>query len=327
MKFPPTYTKNENISNLLHTLDVLKKAFELVSPPKQTLTYLRRASHLKSSLYSARIEGNPLELHDVSDTSINISGSIHKQEIANILKAMSFIDQISTIVVDIPFLLSLHKDVLNQLSSSAGKFRIEESAIFNQAGIAVYLAPAPQSIRQLANELCTYYKTSNDPVPIKAAVSHIWFEKIHPFADGNGRVGRLLSYAILKSAGYDFGGIVPIEEYIESHRSEYYQTLGKDVQNVTLFVEYYLNALASQAHTSLEEVKNPVPHHRAHLLPRRAELLDIISDHHAVSFDFLTRRFRAIPTSTLHYDLAQLVKSGYITKLGSTRGTLYTIKQ
>ena len=86
MKFPPIYTKNQQINTLLTELDVLKKAFELITPAKQTLTYLRRASHLKSSLYSARIEGNPLELHDVSDTPIVISGSIHKQEIANILK-------------------------------------------------------------------------------------------------------------------------------------------------------------------------------------------------------------------------------------------------
>ena len=326
MKFPPIYTKNQQINTLLTELDVLKKAFELITPAKQTLTYLRRASHLKSSLYSARIEGNPLELHDVSDTPIDISGSIHKQEIANILKAMSTIDQISTIVVDIPFLLSLHKDVLNEISSSAGKLRIEESAIFNQAGIAVYLAPAPQSISPLLDELCRFCTSENDPIPIKAAISHIWFEKIHPFVDGNGRVGRLLSLAILKTAGYDFGGIVPIEEYIESHRQEYYDVLGKDIQDVTPFIEYYLTAIVSQANKSLVEINNPVPKHRAELLPRRAELLDIIKDHKTVTFDFLTRRFRAIPTSTLHYDLIQLIKKGYIIKLGSTRGTLYAIK-
>ena len=107
---------------------------------------------------------------------------------------------------------------------------------------------------------------------------------------------------------------------------DYYYTLGKDVQDITPFIEYFLTALTSQANTSLEEIKKPIPEHRAYLLPRRAEILDIIKDHHTVSFDFLTRRFRAIPTSTLHYDLLRLTKAGHITKLGSTRGALYIIK-
>ena len=67
----------------------------------------------------------------------------------------------------------------------------------------------------------------------------------------------------------------------------------------------------------------PVYIRSSNLLPRRSELLEIIKDHHIVTFDFLSRRFRAVPTRTLHFDLSQMAKQGYIKKLGNTRGAVY----
>ncbi len=59
------------------------------------------------------------------------------------------------------------------------------------------------------------------------------------------------------------------------------------------------------------------------LSPRRQEIIATINEHRQTSFDFLSRNFRGVKPSTLHYDLQQLVKSGYIKKLGSTRGVVY----
>ena len=61
------------------------------------------------------------------------------------------------------------------------------------------------------------------------------------------------------------------------------------------------------------------------LLPRRKEILEIIKDHRMISFDFIKRRFMAVPESTLHYDLKQLRSKGFIKKLGATRGVVYNI--
>ena len=62
------------------------------------------------------------------------------------------------------------------------------------------------------------------------------------------------------------------------------------------------------------------------LLPRRREVLEIIKDHKIVSFDFIRRRFVAVPDSTLHYDLKHLMNRGFIKKLGATRGVVYEKK-
>jgi Fic family protein len=180
----------------------------------------------------------------------------------------------------------------------------------------------------LLDALCVYANTTKDASPVTAGVAHIWFEKIHPFLDGNGRAGRLLSSYILKKGGYDFSGLVPFEQYLDEHRDDYYYFLGRDRQDVTEFVEFYLTALLSQARVSLKAAHEAgEPDKYAHLLPRRAEIMRIIEDHKVISFDFLARRFRAIPTRTLHYDLSQLTQAGLVQKMGSTRGVVYTVKE
>ncbi len=64
---------------------------------------------------------------------------------------------------------------------------------------------------------------------------------------------------------------------------------------------------------------------QSYLSPRRYELVEIIREHRLVSFDFLHRRFVKVPTRTLHYDIAQLIRFGYIRRLGITRGALYAL--
>ncbi|MCJ7826421.1 Fic family protein, partial [Patescibacteria group bacterium] len=182
-------------------------------------------------------------------------------------------------------------------------------------------------IKKLLTDLCDRTNAGEFPAPIVSAVSHIWFEKIHPFTDGNGRVGRLLASWILQKEGYDFAGIVPFEQFLDEHRQEYYDGLLPDKQNVTLFVEFFLGALLSQVRVSLEEIKHPPLEFQSNLLPRRQEILNIIRDHVTVSFDFISRRFRKIPSSTLHYDLLDLQKKGLVEKIGTTRGALYREKR
>jgi len=323
MKFPPLYILNDTIRTHLHDLDVLKEAFALVPLPETTAVNLRRMSILKSSLYSARIEGNPLAISDVTHEILRNPREVHKREIGNILRAFTYADRYRKKQISIPYIRALHAIVLHGLSGQAGHFRQEESAIYNTAGIAVYLTPAPADIHRLLDAWCGWVGDTHDAPPVKAAVSHVWFEKIHPFMDGNGRVGRLLTSSILKRGGFDFGGIVPFEQYLDEHRQEYYDALMVDRQDVTGFVEFFLNALVTQARTSLKEAQNPPAVAQSTLLPRRQEILNIIRDHRMVSFDFIARRFHGTPARTLHYDLQQLMKKGLVKKLGTTRGVEY----
>lgn len=327
MKFPPVFTVTPTIQKLLYELDVLKAGYELHPVPAAQVINLRRASLLKSSLYSARIEGNPLKLTDVDDVHPSDT-DVHKIEVGNLVSAYEQLSDIIGQNVTPDTLKKLHSVVLRDLSAGAGYLRTEESAIYNQSGTVVYLTPAPQGVYTLLDELCVYVNETRDAPPVVAGMAHIWFEKIHPFLDGNGRVGRLLSAYVLHKGGYDFSGLVPFEQYLDEHRDDYYHFLGRDKQDVTEFVEFYLAALFSQAKISLKAAyESGKPDKYVQLLPRRAEIMRLIEDHKVVTFDFLARRFRAVAVRTLHNDLSQLVKAGLVQKMGSTRGVCYTVKE
>ena len=91
---------------------------------------------------------------------------------------------------------------MRYLLARPGILRWEMGALFNREGIAVYLPPPPLSVPYLINHLLTYVNSNQERFPlIKAFVTHLIFEKIHPFADGNGRVGRLLLNALALQQG------------------------------------------------------------------------------------------------------------------------------
>jgi Fic family protein len=227
--------------------------------------------------------------------------------------------------ISIQLLKNFHKEVVTGILADAGYLRTEESAIFTMAGIAVYLPPAPSQIIPLLSELCMYINTATDHPLVIAASSHFWFEKIHPFLDGNGRVGRLLSFWILQKKNFSLSEYVAIEEYFDLHRDEYYSALSKDSQDITHFIHFFINSFYKQATYVLEhKPKMSIPSDLEMLLPRRAEIVQIVRDHVTVSFDFLQRRFQKIPERTLHNDISQLIKKGYITRKGTTRGALYS---
>lgn len=322
------YKKTPEVEKHLHNLDVFKRLIDLLPQLPHLEENLRRKTLLKSSLFSAKIEGNRLNLEDVDFDSNIRSSNIEKLEVYNILHALNEINSREIPQkLDRDFILKLHKIVLKDISADAGHFRIEPGAIFNQAGVAVYITPPPNQIGELIDKFIEQVSSSQEPGPVNSAISHFSFEKIHPFLDGNGRVGRLISVYILRNSGYGFRGIVSFEEYLNDNRQTYYDLLASTKKDVTEFVEFFLEALNNQAEKTVESMKNIEKEKpEDSLLPRRREILEIIKDHGMVTFDFLRRRFYKIPDSTLHYDLKMLQKSGFIRKLGTTRGVCYMIK-
>lgn len=288
---------------------------------------IQRVNLLKSSLFSARIEGNPLK---ISDFELGAETEEEKKkEIFNIVKAINFIDKnIKKNVLTKDIILNLHALVLKDITPDAGNFRNEVSAIFNESGVAVYMPPPPSQISKLLDNLLVYVNSEEKFPPIVSFVAHLIFEKIHPFLDGNGRVGRLLISAILKLKGWDFSLAVPFEEYLDEHKDEYYFYLDQGLQNTNSYLEFMLGAFYQQ----IEKIKDQIDKElakEAHpfLPPRQEEVLNIIKDQIIVSFDMIRRRFMQVPERTLRYDLKKLLDRRIIEKSGETRGRYYRIKK
>lgn len=324
MKIPPSYQITPDILELIAKIDANRIYFNSVPILPQIREKIQRVSLLKSSLYSARIEGNPLTMENVDITK----DQQKKLEVFNILSAIKFIEKKrnSKILLSGKDILNLHRLVMRNLNPEAGRFRTEVGAIFNQAGIAIYVSPPPSRISGLLENLLTFINSDKEKFPIITAfIAHLIFEKIHPFIDGNGRVGRLLISNILMIKNWRLNPDIVLEEYLDDHKEDYYYFLDTGMKNPQEYLLFMLKAFWLQtekikAQITIESEKNE----KIILPPRQEEIFNIIADHKMVPFDIIRRRFLAIPERTLRYDLKKLQNKGLVQKVGSTKGSFYS---
>lgn len=324
MLIPPKYTLTLKITQLLQEIEINKAVINSLNITKEIELNLRRQSSLKSSLFSAKIEGNTLRLEELTKLSTKDQRKI---EVFNILKALNLIYSNKTKTITSKDILTFHKIVMANLvdKKELGHFRKEAGAIFNTAGVVVYLPPRPSQVLFLINNLIKFINSKKEPfVIVKAALVHFSFEKIHPFLDGNGRVGRLLLQAILQKENYGMKGLLNLEEYLDQERSDYYRFLENSEKDVTEYLEFMLECMAKAA----DEAKNKIllaqnGSGKDLLLPRREEILNIIKDHGMVNFDIIRRRFLGVNERTLRYDLKKLADGGFVKKRGTTKGVYY----
>ncbi|OGK39541.1 hypothetical protein A2954_07720 [Candidatus Roizmanbacteria bacterium RIFCSPLOWO2_01_FULL_37_12] len=321
MKIPPNYQISSEILEHISKIDSYRLFFKDKKIPDELKNNIQRISLLKSSVFSARIEGNTLTVENVEVAK----DKQKKLEIYNILNAVQNLNRIikPDHIIDLKIIQNTHALVMKNLSPDKGKFRMEITAIFNQAGVAIYTTPPPEKVSSLLSQLNIYINSNEEKFPlITALISHLVFEKIHPFLDGNGRVGRLLIFAILKSKNYDFGFFVPFEEYLDNHKSDYYYYLDTGLQNTNNYLVFMLKSFLSQVEDLKKRIED-MENKKVILPPRLDEIFNIIKDHPMITFDFIRRRFLKVPERTLRYDLKKLADKNLILKVGNTRGSYY----
>lgn len=321
---PPTFLMTPELIELLIKIDANLIYLSSVSLPNLLKDKIRRTSFLRSSLFSARIEGNTLTYEHINQEDDETD---EKKEIFNILKAVQFVESTdSSSKITLKTILTLHSLVLSGLSDDGGFFRTEPSAIFNAAGVAVYITPSPNKIPQLTKQMLRYSNSKDEKFPlVNAFISHLIFEKIHPFVDGNGRVGRLLVFAILKSKQKADPFFIPFEEYLDDHKEEYYYHLNKGLKNTNDYLMFMLEAFYEQTEKTKQMVADEMGKEQHLLTPRQEEIYNIIKDHRIVSLDEIKRRFMAAPKRTLSFDLKKLMDKGLVVKIGKTKGSYYQL--
>ncbi len=323
MIIPPKYSITQEMIELLGKIEGNRQYLKSLNISSIINQKIQRISLLKSSLFSAKIEGNPLSLDDYKRST----DKIKKLEILNILKSINYISKQKINIINISLIKTIHRLAMNNVHYQAGNFRREMSAIFNQAGVAAYVCPPPEQIMQSINRLTSYINSDEEKFPlIKAFITHLMFEKIHPFLDGNGRVGRLIIYLICKKDHYQFYPNISFEEYLNEHKNDYYYYLDIGLKSTNDYLLFMLKAFYEQTEKLKKEIEKEVSNKtKIFLPPRQEEILLIIKDHQIVSLDFIKRRFLKVPSRTLRYDLKKLCDKNLVIKIGKTKGSYYKI--
>lgn len=321
MKIPPDFTITPSHLALLSEIESMRLYVEKNHVNIPISNSLRRNSFLKSSLYSARIEGNTLSEISIQEENTDVE----TREIINIMKTLEYIDTTHISKIDHTVIRTFHSMIGEGLFPDKGTYRNEVSGIFNREGMVVYMPPPPTQVVNLLNALIGYIQNENNFPLVTAFVAHLVFEKIHPFLDGNGRVGRALIPSVLKCKGYAIPFPVTIEEYLDNHRDEYYDVLLNGMTDTNKYVKFMLSAYLKQMKKTIEKLeelsqKSPL---LLELTARQEEIYTIIKEHRSVSLNFIVRRFLKVSERTLRNDLAKLIEKKLVVKIGNTKGVEY----
>lgn len=318
MKPPYQITKRiiELIASISEKVGEVNAAY-LYKPP----TELRRKNRIRTIQSSLRIEGNSLSLGQVTAILDNRRIIAPQKDIIEVKNAIKAYDNLENFnATSLASFCNAHSILMNGLIEDAGTIRTKSVGIIKGATVT-HIAPPGYIVKSLVKNLFDYLKKDKDLILIKSCVFNYEIEFIHPFMDGNGRMGRLWQTLILKkySPVFEF---LPIESLIKARQSEYYRVLGESDNNgdSTGFIEFMLQII----NESIEEL---LANQNVNLTSqdRIAIFEEKIRKSTFNRKDYM-RQFKDISTATASRDLKLAVDAGIIEKSGDKRTTIYKYK-
>ena len=249
MKQPPFQITNRMIDRIS---EISEQVGRLSSSAGRSVDpVLRRQNRIRTIHGSLAIEQNTLTLEQVTAVLNGKRVLAPPKDIAEVKNAYEIyerLDQLDPYSVD--DLLAAHGVMTRGLVEESGEFRSRPVGVVDQEGRIVHFGTLPQYVPGVVSELLEWTKNSDLHMLIRSCVFHYEFELIHPFADGNGRIGRLWHTLLLSKWNPAFAWL-PVESIIHDHQREYYQAINvsNDAGESTQFIEFMLSVI----HASLME--------------------------------------------------------------------------
>lgn len=275
-KYLPPYDITEEMleltSEIMELLGELKNVNTLEKLPR-----LRRVNRIKSIHSSLAIENNTLSLKQVTDV-IEGKRVLGPEDdiiaVKNAFEVYNNLDEINPFSVD--DLIQTHGIVMNGLVEEAGQIRTSSVGVINQNGEVIHVAPTAKMVNGFITQLFDWVNSSKAQMLIKSSVFHYEFEFIHPFQDGNGRMGRLWQTALLASWKPIFKWI-PIESIIKDNLEDYYKaiTLSTSEGKSNKFIVFMLEVIKS----ALNDITKDTRNHYNHISNQITALMAVIESY------------------------------------------------
>ena len=235
---------------------------------------LRRFGRIRSIHSSLAIENNTLTMDQVTDIIDGKRVLGDPNEILEVKNAQAAYKELENAdAFSMNDMLRTHKIMMNGLIEENGRFRTVNAGVFTTDGQAVHKAPQPSQVPGFMKGLFDWLRDSGTHALISSSVFHYEFEFIHPFRDGNGRMGRLWQTAILMRWKPIFMWI-PIESVIRERQAKYYDAIRTSTKNGNSneFIIYMLNAILD----AVKAIVSDAQKHMNHMNDRVRDLLDAL---------------------------------------------------
>lgn len=281
---------------------------------------LRKQNRIKTIKSSLQIEGNTLTIEQITALIENKRVVGPKKDITEVQNAIQVYDElISYKPHSEKAFLKAHAALMKGLLDPVGKYRNQSVGIVKGEKLE-HVAPPFQNVPYLMKDLFAYLKDSDELTLIKSCVFHYEMEFIHPFLDGNGRMGRLWQTVILLQ-DFPVFEFLPFEKLISETQNEYYQSLSESdkLGKSTPFIEYMLEVIDK----SLAELLN--------YSQRNLKDTDRLAYFLGQGFTEFTRKdymrvFKDISTATASRDLKKGLEMNLFESSGKLNKTRYFIK-
>lgn len=241
--YAPPYQTTDDITVLV--VEICEEIERISVLQKDHITPKHKKDNLICTIHSTlAIENNSLSMSQVTaicEGKRVLGNPVEVREVKNTYDAYKLLPELNPLDVD--SLLKVHSLMMTGLIPDNGKFRSQGVGVFNGEKI-IHMAPPAALVPSQVHNLISWYKESNLHPLIKSAVFHYEFEFIHPFADGNGRVGRMWHTLLLGKWKEPFYWL-PIDALILSRRQEYYSTFNQanNTADSACFVELLLEII------------------------------------------------------------------------------------
>ena len=285
---------------------------------------LRKANRIKTIHSSLAIEHNTLSLKQVTaivDGKHVLGAPNEIQEVKNALQAYQLMTQLDAYKEK--DLLKAHKLMMQALVDKSGCYRTAGVGVFD-GDQCIHMAPPAERVPQLMHDLFEWVKKTDVHPLVSSCVFHYEFEFIHPFIDGNGRMGRYWQTMLLARWKGIFAWI-PVETIVKDHQQDYYDVIAKcdAAGNSTAFIEFMLRCLLdamNQIEAEPEEVPNKVADKVADKVANKSaqKVLMLLYENGHLTRDELSER-TGLSLGGIKKIINSLRESGFIVRVGSNK--------
>jgi len=307
MSYKPPYTISDKVLNLVVEITTLLTQIDINF---KNNIHLRKRNQIKTVVGTLAIEGNHLDIKQVTailEGKKVIGSQKEIQEVKSALNAYENIEKFNPYKID--DLFRAHAMMMDLLLENKGTFRDVKVAV--KGDVIVHVAPPPAQVPKLVTQLFEWLQKSELNPLITSSIFHYEFEFIHPFVDGNGRMGRFWQSLILSKYNPLFLSF-PVENIIKKRQDEYYKTLSTcDMEaDSTLFVEFMLEciceAISSEISSEISSVNTD------------EKILEFLKINPKATIKLLASTLN-LTTRAIEKQLANLKKEGKLQRVGNAR--------
>src|SRR6266700_4976556 len=333
VSYEPVYTITPLLLSEVERVAALRERILAAAVQVPWIPALQKDARIRNAHSSTAIEGNPLTLEQVraieEGREIPATAQRPRREVANYFAGLRFVEKnAQRHVITHAEVLKLHRIMAGEVMDQgmAGQYRTI------RVRVGSYVAPPPDRVRLMMSDLLEWWNKDAPKISpiLSSAIVHHRFETIHPFADGNGRAGRMLSLWELYRRGFDNHHIFSIDDFYWEDRPRYYAALDqvrKENNDLTGWLEYSAEGLR----LTLERVWTRVQKLSAHggktklvLRPKQEQLLHLLREEKALTPREIWDGIGVSKQGALDL-LRPLVKAGLVRRIGTRKTGRYVL--